>query len=318
MRVNLISEISRQVGAGVSTISGQRPLRLLVVRISDREYQTLVLSGDLSTIYLRDLYWAQQLLTIATSALVNAREELVDDFVCFLAGTWHYGHLVGDHGLNIIYIDKKLANHKIVSPSSISMAWASGPLLVCEQRFRILNGFFPKLICLPSNSYIFCPSPDPARDMVTTSTYITLKHLSQASMDTPSHVFLTSCRESRVEGISRAIECLSSRYFILNPLVFTDIIKLYSYVAGADVLVCENGSILFNVFPCRTRAYFVLASSRCSRPFTPLEWAGGGCYNQFHQHLISYIYLTSAKPSYHPYSDCVRLEEAIIDMLLNL
>ena len=292
---------------------------VLLVRISQSETQSFLLSKDLNYIYLPNSIWAPQIFSIVSHVLrLKTYTTCEIDFNIVLLGVWHFGHLLGDHSWNLIYSNALYPTYpllKLVDASGFNVA---RNLLIDNVLTHDLN--CDACLLFPSpNTIIFPQSLDPSYDMCMSSSYVQSKLRSQ-SYDSNHHhdyVFLTSDRQARISNISQIRSSLEHKYLFINPLNY-DISSLYLLLSNTKVLVSENGSILFNIFMSRTLPYFVITSERAKSNSHADYHYGGYIYNKFHDSLIQYLYAPCLKEAHHPYSDQISIGYNLCNFLLSL
>ena len=292
---------------------------ILLVRISASETQHFILSKDLDFIYLPNDVWASQIIYIV-SQVIDRKTFIrgsLDRHVVLL-GVWHFGHLLGDHGWNILFSHNLLPAYPLIKLSD-SFEFDIGKNFLLDNLLTEDKDCDACLLTPSQNTIILPPSTDPSYSMSMSSTFVRSKlkkpvNLLDANLD---YIFLTSDRDTRISNISKVRSILKDKFYFVNPMHY-DVRTLYHLLAGAKYLVSENGSILFNIFMSRSCSYFVLASERCKLNSFADDYYGGYIYNQFHDSLIQYLYSPCISRGHHPYSDQITMGYNLINFLIGL
>ena len=292
---------------------------ILLVRISPSETQSFLLSKDLCYIYLSNDVWSERIISIV-SFVLHRQFYIQATLHCHvvLLGVWHFGHLLGDHGWNIIFSHKLFPSYPLTKLSDSSEFDISQHLLLDD----LLTEEFDCDACLltpTSQTLILPPSVNPSYSMSMSSSFVQsrLKNIYFSPGAPTKYVFLTSDRDSRISNILQIRSILHSKFIFVNPLN-CEVSFLYNLLSECTYLVCENGSILFNVFMSRVHPYFVFASDRCRQNSFSEDYYGGYIYNQFHDTLVQYLYSPCIRKAHHPYSDQITVGYNHLNFLLSL
>jgi len=286
---------------------------LIEIDISSSETQVFLVDTVANVFYLENTIWEPEQVSLICNSLHLFSNDHLKPIELFghsiLLGVWHFGHLLGDHA------------HQLVSVNSAKYQNSVYPLHISSFNIalrNISNLFFLDLVSPvihsipPSNHSIrifslkncicFFPATNKSVPLSVAQIYLGKSYLFNKSFVYAEKVFLTSGRSSRISNIKKLSKDLFySGWLILNPFVCSPFL-LFTIIANAQILVSENGSILFNCFLSRLTPYFVISSSR-SEFLSSRDQAGGGIYNDFHAELIRYIYFPPTMVSHHPFSD---------------
>jgi len=298
-------------------------LLLVEIKINKSETQVYVVDSRDMGVFLDQSCWVDAQLSMVDSVMKTVAGHIDElpklSSKLILAGTWHFGHLIGDHAHRLIIASRQSNNngrsrkyHYSVNP--LTNSWISETLFVKPSIWD--QNFHPKItynqpirIYRLKDSIIFFGSDDKSLVLSIASEHIKSKLLKPCfEHGSTRKIFLTSQRESRIANIKAVCDFLGSAgWQILNPLN-SDPASVLRATAEADFLIAENGSILFNCFLARTLPYTVLASERNDEAQKGAYWDGGGVYNDFHRQLISYFPATTLEIKYHPYSDQINVD----------
>jgi len=286
---------------------------LIEIDISSSETQVFLVDTVANVLYLENTIWELEQVSLIHNSLNSFSNDFLKPIELFghsiLLGVWHFGHLLGDHA------------HRLVSLLSAKHQNAEYPLHISSFNIALRNisNIFsldlvrPEIYSIPpsnhsirifslKNCICFFPATSKSVPLSVAQTYLGKSYSFNKSFVSADKVFLTSGRSSRISNIKKLSKDLSSSgWLILNPFVCSPFLLL-RIIANAQILISENGSILFNCFLSRLAPYFVISSSR-SEFLSSRDQAGGGIYNDFHAELIRYIYFSPAMVSHHPFSD---------------
>jgi len=299
-----------------SAPSGQISEDLCVIEIDISMAETQVFLVDMAsmTLFLENNYWAQEQVRLVEEALktldkLNIKPELLTRRTVLL-GVWHFGHLLGDHVHNFIRHYRRESNGSLGYPIHISsdfsgLSQLSELLSLPRLRHDVISNTRAKrstrIYRLLDCTCIY-PAIDKSIPLSIANTHVRLSMVDDIRESGSNNVFLTSGRSSRIVNINQLTEHLSeSSWIILNPLN-TPAMTTLRMIKRARLLVCENGSILFNCFLARERSYFVLGSTRI-KSVENNSYFGGIVYNRYHESVLQYILLPPLQISHHPFSD---------------
>ena len=290
---------------------------LIELEMTNGSTQVFLLDTISEFIYIESSFWINdqlQFIRIALEYLRSGRIRATDlSQFTILLGTWHFGHLLGDHAHQLIhhYHNPPNSSQYPLHLSSNLLKISKIPGLLNIDPHRISSSpyhfsgntirFFNLCDCL----CIF-PAKNKSIPLSVAHAYLNShSFLAQEAMQR-NKVFLTSGRQSRISNISELTKVLlENSWTVINPLSCPSAIMLI-LLSSAGILVSENGSILFNCFLSRSLPYYVLASSR-SKELSPRDMAGGGIYNSYHNRTIRYLHYSPSQEMGHPYSDQIHI-----------
>jgi hypothetical protein len=298
-------------------------LLLVEIKITEAETQVYIVDSRDMSVFLDQSYWVDAQLSMVNSAM-NSVAGRIDDLPklshkIILAGTWHFGHLIGDQAHRLIIASRQGTKNGLprkvhYSVNPLTNSWINktlflNPFIWDQDCYSKTAYDQPIRIYKLKNSIIFFGSEDKSLVLSIASEHIKLKLLKPYSgQRNTQKIFLTSQRESRIANIKNlCIFLRSAGWQILNPLKSAPASVLKA-TAEADFLIAENGSILFNCLLARSLPYIVLASERNDEALMGGYWAGGGVYNDFHKQLISYFQANTIAITHHPYSDQITVD----------
>lgn len=309
---------------------------LLEIDISHHETQTFLFDQSRRALILENIFWADQQISLVDQALTWIRSSGIFNGVLrkktILLGVWHFGHLIGDHSHRFIedamhkisYAEKNYSIH--CSSPNQDIHWLQD-LFYGGERLPFYeaadSGISKKSVRVFSleDCYCYFPTRNKAMSLSAASIHVDrmLNIDARIEMGRNRNVLLTSERSSRIENIVELKQRLSEEgWKIINPLRL-DILSVLHIVRDANLLVSENGSIVFNCLLARTRSYYILASPRVKCiSGESAEWQGGAIYNSYHDDLFTYLSCSCRSEAHHPYSDRIFVTSELVNTLLKL
>ena len=310
----------------VFTVLNSETFAILLLPLSDWEVQIFLIDHAQNIVFLDESPWVEQQVNLITTIIQNQSIKLlhpafpVDAFV----GTWHFGHLLGDHGLSFLmrHSNPFHAPNPLIDPlpNTISLdiltnttatKYPTLPCLTTRNTGAIM-------IHLSYASKVYFPHSSKA-DCLSMLWLAKDRAIRRLSLNNPSRVnhkvFLTSQRTARIiNGTEIENRLAADGWLIINPLK-DHVDHVLLCILNASILLCENGSILFNCFLSRSQPYLVLASTRIFDKSDKKYDDGGYIYNHFHDGLISYIPCRATAVRDHPYSDQIYVNYSDIKSL---
>ncbi len=290
---------------------------LLEIDLSPSETQVYIVDINRSELILENELWVNEQVNIVQSAIDQLSSGLIAlgrlTNKTVLLGVWHFGHLLGDHAHQLIrdsLCDHNNTLHEIHISSCFSGINNISELLHIEniKQNMLPQAVYANPIRIYSLHDCICrfPAANKSIPLSVACSYLERALIPSQNTTKPIRVFLTSGRISRIKNLENiSKELIKMSWIILNPLLCKPH-KVLETLANADVLVSENGSILFNCFLSRQTTYVVLASNRCHL-LTPRAIAGGAVYNAFHKDILRYLYCPTIKARGHPFSDQIEV-----------
>ena len=299
------------------TIESSQHHLVVEVDITSSETQVFLIDITNNHIYLDSELWLdsqckliQRALHMVQSGLAY-KGELVGQTI--LLGVWHFGHLIGDHAHQLIHHCRKGArppSRKLRISSSFQGIYNVASILNLPRMTKMLKvqesmKYNIRVFSLFDCTCVF-PSLNKSIPLSIAQEHIRLSVVLSSYRDTPTKVFLTSARQSRIKNIKDVVSSLSQYdWIVLNPFLL-DPSALLRVIANAKFLISENGSILFNCFLSRSSVYYVFASERV-KDLSEHFYYGGGIYNKYHEGVLQYIYCPVIIPRHHAYSDQIEI-----------
>ena len=317
-KLDVVSNINHR--ANCYSVVNPRDKHLLIIPISPRECQSFLLSEDLSVIYVDESPWKQDQIILIETVLKNRHRIIRKEIHChtFLLGVWHFGHLLGDHGYWLVKNKRRSEGRPIFEPRPLQsfnlfrqcgLADIQQPSLSCET---------PWLIRLGSECEVHTPIRDPIYSLALVQEEYKRLDMEQ-SLDedlSSKKVFLTSDKVDRIANIKELKSYLRENGWLVIKAQTINLAQM-KIIEEANILLSENGSILFNLFMTRNKPYFVLSSDRVKWCHSVESWwLGGGVYNKYHEQLITHITCAAIMKSYHPYSDQLFVDQLDLEGLL--
>jgi len=291
---------------------------IVFVPISKGEIQAFLIERQGHWVLLnKQSPWLEPQLMLIERAINRAVPFLFSDRLSFALGTWHFGHLIGDHTLTLLKHRRGNPNNKLlVSPFSKNFTNKICRPIGCHIMHMSMGleiKGLPALIELKTMDSIFMPADDKSAGLSALREVNRMAQSEKLINSVTQRLFLSSLRSARIKNIEQIVsKCRDRGWLVINPEEITwD--KLSILLKNASQLIVENGSILFNTFALRDSAYKVLASHRCRNSDQHEYRDGGYVYNRFHDGVIDYIYCPCSTTSHHPYSDQIVVDPNLFD-----
>ena len=307
---------------------GQIPKDLCIIEvdISMEETQVFLIDLNSMTLFLENNFWVQDQVKLIGKVLkiINC-QNLKPEFLVgrtVLLGVWHFGHFLGDHAHNLIRHYRRDLKGSCGYPIHISSRFSglnhlSELLTLPRLRYDVTSNSRAKSstrIYRLIDCICIYPAIDKAIPLSIAQTHVRLSMPANDSESVNETVFLTSCRTSRISNVNKLTAYLAENSWrVLNPLTSSPATVL-DVIKKARLLVCENGSILFNCFLAREKRYFVLGSTRIL-DVDKKSHSGGAIYNRYHDGILEYIPFPPLTIKHHPFSDQIAVPSILFSKL---
>jgi hypothetical protein len=297
---------------------------IVEIDVSSVETQVFLIDLKLSTLYLETPHWAGEQMRLVANALAYSSYQIARrtylERQTVLLGVWHFGHILGDHAHRLISHCRRgqkcsMAIHQSSNFKGLKSIQAMldihqiGSDVKHDRNTDAHIRIFYLRDCL-----CFFPARNKAIPLSFAQEHVIRNLKKENDPNKKRKILLTSGRKERIANIDILARILrKDSWACINPLI-TPARLVLKLIYNADMLVSENGSILFNCFLARTKEYYVLASERISS-MSIRDNLGGGVYNNFHEGVIRYIRCEALKQSHHPFSDKILVKHSSIPKL---